>query len=432
MLIPVLVALLPWILLGIFMAFFIREPRPLPPPGTSSSQETGFSATEGDAGARGRAAPPPLVSVIVPARNEARNIVRCLESLGRLDHPRFEVVVVDDRSEDDTAERARAVPRGNAEAIRVVEGADLPEGWFGKPWACRQGAEAARGEILLFTDADTTHRPDLLTRALAALEEDGADVLSLLGEQEMETFAERLVQPQVFALIGLRFHRLDRVVTPDRWTDAIANGQYVLVRAEAYASIGGHEAVRGEVVEDLRLAQELVRAGHRLSLRLARDAFSTRMYTSLREVVNGWTKNVAVGARQSSGRLAPLALPGILLFLAGVWLLPPAAFLLSAAGVLLLGPGATAWTSPPFLAWAGAAAFCTVAIQAGVYRRFGASPAMALLHPLGGLVVAFIVTRSWIRGEGRIEWKGRRYSGGEVVPVGGGGSEDGGQEARGP
>ncbi len=432
MLLLVVVALLPWILLGIFMAFFIREPRPLPPAGAGALPGAGGPPGAGAPWGTGDEALPPLVSVIVPARNEARNIVPCLESLVRQDHPRFEVVVVDDRSEDATAERARAVPRGNAQVLRVVEGSDLPEGWFGKPWACRQGADAAAGEILLFTDADTTHGPDLLTRALAAMEEDRADVLSLLGDQEMGTFAERLVQPQVFALLGLRFHRLDRVVTPGRWTDAIANGQYILVRKPAYTSIGGHDAVRGEVVEDLRLAQELVRAGHRLSLRLARDAFSTRMYTSLQEVVNGWTKNVAVGARQSSGRLAPLALPGLLLFLAGVWLVPPAAFLVSAVGALLLGSGTTPWTSLPFLAWGGAAAFCTVAIQAGVYGRFGVSPAMALLHPLGALVMAVIVVRSWIRGEGRIEWKGRRYSGGEVVPVEANSSEDGGQEARSP
>lgn len=414
-----LFGIVPWLLLGFFMAFAIREPRPLPSsprpstgapdPVTSSPSTAGDSAGKDDS--------VPLVSIIVPARNEARNIERCLETLGRLDYPAFEVVVVDDRSDDDTASLARQVASGNAEAIRVVEGMPLPEGWFGKPWACRQGAEVARGDFLLFTDADTTHEPSLLSRAMAALRQDGARVLSLLGNQEMETFPEKLVQPQIFALIGLRFRRLDRVLTRERWQDAIANGQYVLVEASAYTSIGGHEAVRGEVVEDLRLAQELVRAGHPLTVRLARDAFATRMYTSLGEVVNGWTKNVAVGARQASGPFRGIILPAILFFVAVAWLLPPVVLLGLGAAVAVGGP---AGVSFPLLLWAGVATFCTVAIWAGVYRQFGASPAFALIHPLGGAVVLLIVARSWLRGEGRIEWKGRRYSAGEVVGEGSG------------
>jgi chlorobactene glucosyltransferase len=415
-----LLGIVPWLLLGFFMAFAIREPRSLPPaPGPStgapgpSPVPSSLAIADEAAGAHDSA---PLVSIIVPARNEARNIGRCLETLGRLDYPAFEVVVVDDRSDDDTATLARQVGAGNAQAIRVVEGEPLPEGWFGKPWACRQGAEVARGDFLLFTDADTTHEPSLLSRAMEALHQDGARVLSLLGNQEMETFPEKLVQPQIFALIGLRFRRLDRVLTREGWKDAIANGQYVLVEASAYASIGGHEAVRGEVVEDLRLAQELVRAGHPLTVRLARDAFATRMYTSLGEVVDGWTKNVAVGARQASGPFRGVILPAILLFVTVAWLLPPTV-LLGVGAVAAIG--GTPGVPTSLLLWAGVATFCTVAIWAGVYRQFGASPAFALIHPLGGVIVLLIVARSWVRGEGRIEWKGRRYSAGEVV---GGGS----------
>ena len=416
-----LLGIVPWLLLGFFMAFAIREPRPLPPaPGPSTGAPKPSPAPSSLAiadEAAGADASAPLVSIIVPARNEARNIRRCLETLGRLDYPAFEVVVVDDRSDDDTAALARQVGEGNAQSIRVVEGVPLPEGWFGKPWACRQGAEVARGDFLLFTDADTTHEPSLLSRAMAALRQDGARVLSLLGSQEMETFPEKLVQPQIFALIGLRFRRLDRVLTRERWQDAIANGQYVLVDASAYTSIGGHEAVRGEVVEDLRLAQELVRAGHPLTVRLARDAFATRMYTSLGEVVNGWTKNVAVGARQASGPFRGIILPAILFFVAAAWHLPPV--VLVGLGVAA-AVGGTAGVSVPLLLWAGVATFCTVAIWAGVYRRFGASPGFALIHPLGGVVVLLIVARSWLRGEGRIDWKGRRYSAGEVVEDGSG------------
>jgi len=396
-------AILPWLLLGAFLAFGIRLPRPLP------KRDGSRDGTDGSRDGTDASPPFPSVSVIVPARNEAANIRRCVESLASQAYPDFEVVVVDDGSTDGTGDLARGVAPGRARKLRVVEGTPLPAGWFGKPWACANGAAAATGDLLLFTDADTEHHPDLLARAVEALHEDRADVLSLIGRQEMVTFGERLVQPQVFALIGMRFRRLDRVVEPGRWREAIANGQYILVRREAYEALGGHAAVRGEVVEDLRLAQEITRGGGRLSVRGAEDVFSTRMYTSLRDLVNGWTKNVAVGARQAAGWWGRAAVPGIVLFLLVAWVLP-AATLLAVGLLALVGlpvPGALAL-------WAGGAAFCTTLIWIAAYGRMGAPAAFGLLHPLGALVVVFIGLRSWIRGSRRIEWKGRRYTGGEA------------------
>jgi chlorobactene glucosyltransferase len=397
--------LLPWIALGFFMAFGIREPRPLPEAGDWSPDVPSPDVDEAEPG--------PLVSIVVPARNEEGNIVRCLASLARLEGVPYEVIVVDDRSDDRTAEVARGVEAGNAMELRVLEGGPLPEGWFGKPWACRQGAAVARGGLLLFTDADTVHHPTLLIRSLRAMEEDGAEVLSLLGRQEVETFGEKLVQPQVFTLIGIRFRSLDRVVPPEGWKEAIANGQFVLVARTAYETIGGHEAVRGEVVEDLRLAQELTRAGSRLSVRQGEDVFSTRMYTSLGQLVDGWTKNVAVGARQASGRWAGLALPGILLFLAFFWLLPAGAVAVAGVGVLatlgVLPSALSVGAGGAFGIWAALSWAMSVAIWAGAYRRFGVSPVMSLIYPLGTVVLALIVGRSWMRGERKIEWKGRTY-----------------------
>jgi chlorobactene glucosyltransferase len=399
------VGLLPWIGLGVFLTLGIREPRTLPP--APGSDDLSTAGTE-EAGAEDLG---PLVSIIIPARNEASRIGRCIEGLGRFHGVPYEIIVVDDRSTDDTAQVAREQEPGAALRLQVVDGRRLPEGWFGKPWACRQGADVARGRLLLFVDADTTHEPELLSRTLAAMEEDDAQVLSLLGRQEVGTFGEKLVQPQVFTLIGLRFRKLDQVVDPSRWKDAIANGQFVLVTRDAYESIGGHEAVKGEVVEDLRLAQELTRAGSRLTVREGEEVFATRMYTSMRELVNGWTKNVAVGARQASGRWAGLVLPGILLFLSFFWLLPAVA--VGWAGLGWVAGGAGAGFAFPL--WAGVAWAMCVVIWAGAYHRFRVSPAMAFLYPLGTLVVAFIVLRSWFRGERRIEWKGRRYQEGVVV-----------------
>jgi chlorobactene glucosyltransferase len=271
-------------------------------------------------------------------------------------------------------------------------------------------------DLYLFTDADTEHAPDLLARAIAALTEDAAHGLSLIGRQEMGTFGEKLAQPPIFALIGIRFRRLDRVVDGPRWRDAIANGQYILVTRERYEALGGHAAVRGEVVEDLRMAQELVRTGGRLTVRGAQDAFSTRMYTSLADVVNGWTKNLAIGARQAAGPFAPVAVAGIVSALFVMWILPPLVLLASllpsgmavAGAVAGHGAGVGGGVEGVRL-WAAIATGCTVAIWTGAYRQLGAPWWMGFLQPLGQGVVIFIFLRSALRGQRKIEWKGRRY-----------------------
>ena len=190
MALPLLLAL-PWVGVLAFILFVARLPRELPPPGRSGAAK-------------------PLVSVIVPARNEAANIETCLRSLAASTYPAFEVIVVDDRSEDGTAQIVRSLGAGNALRLRLVEGAELPAGWLGKPWACRQGAAAAEGGLLLFTDADTRHGPDLLARAVAGLHEEEADLMTLVGKQLMESFWERLVQPQIFMLMVFRFPRFER------------------------------------------------------------------------------------------------------------------------------------------------------------------------------------------------------------------------------
>jgi len=394
----VVLGALPWVLVALLFLFGFREPRPLPP---SSARSVASERRL------------PSVAIVVPARNEERNIGPCLESLVAQEYPEFRVVVVDDRSTDRTGDVARSVAPGRSRELRVLSGAPLPDGWFGKPWACQQGADASSGELILFTDADTRHAPSLLHRAVEALADDRADALSLKGWQVLGSFGERLVQPHIFLLLGLRYRRLDRPVGPERPRDAIANGQYILISRDAYDGVGGHSAVRGEVVEDLRLAQVICGAGLSLSLRGAEDAFATRMYHSLREVVDGWTKNLAVGARQSVGGAAPLALPGILAFLVGLWILPPVTLLLSLA---LGGVGGS--LSVPLTAWAAGSSAVGLLFWIWVLHRFGVAPLYALLYPVGAVVTAWIVVRSWLRGDRRVEWKGRRYARGRAAATG--------------
>ena len=162
----------------------------------------------------------------------------------------------------------------------------------------------AEGDLLLFTDADTVHAPELLGRAVAGMVEDEGDALTLLGRQIMETFWERLVQTHMMAAIVFRFPNSGRLLPRERWRDAIANGQFMLFDRGAYEEIGGHEAVKGEIVEDQRLAQILCRSGMRLTVRAAESVFATRMYRSLDELIQGWSKNLSLAARQAVPRWA--------------------------------------------------------------------------------------------------------------------------------
>jgi chlorobactene glucosyltransferase len=382
-----LLLVLPWVALLAFLLFIVQKPSELAPP---RRREPGAAA--------------PLVSVIVPARNEADNIGTCVRSLTASAYPAFEIIVVDDGSEDGTGELARALDPGAARRLQVLAGAPLPAGWLGKPWACWQGYQDAEGDLLLFTDADTTHGRELMGRAVAALEEEGAHLLTLVGRQLMGTLWERLVQPQVFFLMFFRFPRFEQTARNARWRDAVANGQYLLFRREAYERIGGHVCVKDEVVEDLALAQHVKRAGLLLRIRSAESELATRMYRSLRQLVDGWSKNIVNGGLQSlppwlRGIMAPVSL------LVGVslWLVPPLALVGALAGV---GGGA-------LLLWSATVYGVSALIWALFTREMGASPWHGLLYPLGAAVGAYIFLRSWAGGR-RVSWKGRSY---ELPPV---------------
>jgi len=386
---PLPVAFAPWIALVVYILIKVRLPRPLPV----------VDATD-------RAAP--LVSVIVPARNEERSIRSCVESIVASDYPDFEVIVADDRSDDATLELARAIPPNHARRVVAVEGGPLPEGWMGKPWACAQGAKVAEGDLLLFTDADTVHAPELLGQAVAGLVEDDGDALTLLGRQIMESFWERLVQTHMMAAIVFRFPNPGKPLPPERWRDAIANGQFMLFDRGSYEDIGGHEAVKGEIVEDQRLAQILCRSGKRLTVRAAETVFATRMYRSLGEMIQGWSKNLSLAARQAVPRWAvPIVMPVGIVASVLIWIVPPLVLLMSLAGVgpggSLTGLGPNAW-----VIWSAWITGLSVLAWSLVGWRLGAPLWTGAFYPLAAGVVNFIFLRSWIRG-GHVEWKGRQY-----------------------
>lgn len=369
-------------------------------------------------------APPadaPLVSVIIPARNEAHNIARCLSSVLASEYPSLEVIVVDDHSTDGTGEIARTIGAedlarrrvpGETRAsrqpdprVRVIAAPDLAPGWFGKQWACHAGSQLAKGSLLCFTDADTVHGPELISRSVNALFERRADLFTVAGRQEMLSFWEKVVQPSVFALLLSRYGGLEAMSRSTRPLDKIANGQFILVRREPYERLGGHVAVRGHVAEDLRLAQLFTEQGLAMHMVLARAHLSTRMYTSLDEIRRGWGKNVYAGGRDtfSPSPLMRLILPFIFPLPALVPLVPTVVFALALSGALgvgALGVGAL---------WFGAiAGTVNLLFWIGVYMFSGLNPLWGFSHPLASVVFAGICTEAAWKGS-RVEWKGRRY-----------------------
>jgi chlorobactene glucosyltransferase len=344
--------------------------------------------------------PAPPVAVIIPARDEAGNIGRCVRAALAFRYPAFEVIVVDDHSRDGTADVARAAAAGDAR-LRVVANPDLPDGWFGKQWACATGAGVARADaaLLLFLDADTTASPDLVPRMVNAARSRAADLLSVMGRQELASFWERVVQPHVFIMLATRYGGTETINRSRRVVDKIANGQCLMVRREVYDALGGHGAVRDKVAEDLALAQRWFAAGRRPVMIGGIPQLTTRMYTSLGAIVAGWMKNVFAGGIDTLPGAVGRALYPLLL-LAAPWLslAPPLALVAGGAGI---APRA-------LFVWGALATGANLVWWIAGYSLLSLSPLWAFLHPLGGAVLLVIAVGAVARGR-RVRWKGRAY-----------------------
>ncbi|WP_129626382.1 glycosyltransferase family 2 protein [Candidatus Oscillochloris fontis] len=344
----------------------------------------------------------PPISILIPARNEERNIGCCVRSALAQNYPRLEVIVLDDSSTDRTGALLASIddPR-----LRVITGSDLPPGWVGKCHACQQLGSVAQGEWLLFLDADTLAAPDLVATLLSSAQARYLDLLTIFPFLELGSFWERVVLPPFLALITalFPFAEMDR---PDTRPDQVlANGQCIFVRHTMYAQIGGHAAVRNEVLEDVRLAQTIRAAGGKVGAAAGMDVLQVRMYTNGREVAEGLMKNAAAGYRSGGGR-SGWAMIGLVVEAFG----PPA---ILGAGVYGLKRGETevAWAG---LLGGGLSLLASLALRATLYRRLYRQPmAYALLWPCG--LLSYIVIAGvgmWrVRHGHGVVWKGRRYEG---------------------
>jgi glycosyltransferase involved in cell wall biosynthesis len=255
---------------------------------------------------------PPEVSIVIPARNEEVCLGDCLQSLVAQTGVAFEIIVVDDGSTD----RTRAIAESFA-GVRIISPPPLPNGWTGKNNAVFAGAKETRGEWLLFTDADTVHLPGSLARALAEAKENRVELLSYSPEQIVETFAEKIVMPMIFAELAAQYP--PEKVREQSSGVVAANGQYILCRRDAYEALGGHAVVADQILEDVALAHAFRSAGYKVFFRYGADAVRTRMYRSWSELRDGWTKNLALlfpnPVRRAMGMFAWWAFSWITLFI---------------------------------------------------------------------------------------------------------------------
>lgn len=341
------------------------------------------------------AADPTLsVSVIIPARDEGHNLGPCLDTVRAQDHPTLQIIVLDDGSSDDTglilAGQAERDPRITA----LSGGEPLPDGWFGKPWALQRAQEKATGAWLFFIDADVRLDPAAVSRVVAHGEAEGVDMVTGLGAMGMETFWEKVLQPAVGGLI-LAGNDLDGVNDPAKTDKNLANGQLIAVRRSAYDAIGGHGAVKEDILDDIGMARALVAAGKTYRCLRMRELFYCRMYTGLGEIWEGWTKNLFAGMRYSWGNAAAAVIFTFLFSVCG-----PVLVLLALLGVL-----GTEW-----LVWG---LVLTVLLQTArtlMDIRYGQSVLHGLTHaPANALLMAIIVHSGLRTQSGSVTWKGRTY-----------------------
>lgn len=341
----------------------------------------------------------PEVTIVIPARNESSNIGACLAALSHQSIPRdrLRIIVVDDSSVDDTAAVIRHYAARD-DRITLVEAPPLPVGWTGKPHACWHGALAARSAWLCFIDADTIAEPGLLRAALAAAVRRHLDLLSLEPFQELSGILDRLVMPLGFLALAAT-HDVARLSGAK--AEAVeVNGQFILCRAEAYFSVGGHAAVGDAICEDRALARRFAATGFRIAVLAAENLIRTRMYRSARELWEGLSKNLI----EVFGGIGPTLGAAV------------GAALLSWAAVLLpISATAEAVRAPipaHIVAWllAVPASLALFAMTIALGRHFRLPFWYGLLSPLGSLIGALIATNAILsRARGRVTWKGRDY-----------------------
>ena len=344
----------------------------------------------------------PLISICIPARNEENNIRRCVEAALGQDYPNIEVIVLDDRSTDATLTQLTDIASRDSRLI-PINGSDLPVGWAGKPHALFQASAVARGEWLCFVDADTFLEPQAISSVYAKALETEADLFTVMTRQILGSFWEKVVMPLVMTALSVGFS--PRKVNDPSRRDAVANGQFIFIKRSIYDLIGGHEKVKDQIVEDKAISEQVKWNGHRLVVADGMQVVSTRMYTSLETMWEGWTKNIYLGLRDHPAMLLLGAFGATLALIAALFL--PVWPLLGLNWYLKGGEWmALSVIAESILVWG-----YLLYMRMKVASKMQISAWYALTTPLGaGVFASMMLTSAWkvLSGQG-VTWRGRNY-----------------------
>jgi glycosyltransferase involved in cell wall biosynthesis len=342
----------------------------------------------------------PLVTAIIPARDEQETLEHCLRTVCAQTYPRLEILVVDDRSTDGTAAIARRFAESDPR-VRVLTITELPGGWTGKTHGLQAAASLAQGEWFWFIDSDTRHEPDSLSIVMEYARREGAAMASVLPEMRCESFWEEVVQPLAGVVLMQSFPLF--LVNNDKSPLAFANGQYILIERAAYEAVGGHTSVKDKFVEDIYLASRVKDSGRPIRVAIAQGIGSTRMYTSLPALVRGWSRILYDATRRNPWRLAWKAIDPL------IFSQPGHVALVAAVVMLLAGVGG------PFAWWllgisVAQHAFAILTFDR-LYRLSFPNRRGVLWYPLAGLILDWIVFRA-IRSclTGQVVWRGTSYT----------------------
>ncbi|MCX7737273.1 MAG: glycosyltransferase family 2 protein [Candidatus Kapabacteria bacterium] len=326
------------------------------------------------------------VSILVPARNEEKNIENCLNSITSFDYPDYEIIVLDDGSTDNTYKILETYQSKHPN-LKILKGKQTPYDWLGKNWACYQLAQEAKGDILIFTDADNWHRSDALTETIEYMNRYRLDFLSAFPQQITKSLSEKIFVP-VVDLIIYSFLILWSTLLMKSSIFAAANGQWIAIRREAYFKIGGHSAVKSSIVEDIQLSRVFKKNSFRTLTTAGTDIVFGRMYHNFSEIWNGFSKNM------------------YFIFGGNFFILFGIIFLLLLTGIF---PYISLFFTTSFL-------FPIISIsliilwRAILSLRFKSNLFLnVIFHPISILFLILIALNSFIKIKtGKIEWKGRK------------------------
>lgn len=341
-----------------------------------------------------------LVSIVIPARNEERGIRDCVVSALSQDHASLEVIVLNDGSTDSTGVILEELQQENKRLkLPESDGGELPDDWFGKPWALQRAQRYAKGQWLLFVDADVVLGPEAVSRTVEYARMNNLDMVTGLGTLQMDSFWEKVMQPVVGGLI-LAGNSLSAVNDPEQPDKNLANGQFILISREAYDEIGRHAAVQNNILDDVGIARALVAHEKNYHCLYLDGLFRCRMYTSFSEIWEGWTKNLFAGLRYS--------VPNLVLALLFT-------FAFSIMGHLLFVLGALSLVNVhivtlEFMIWGTAIMVMTQLTRGLMDHRRGMNLLYGLTHAPANVLVLLLLINSAVRSlSGTVTWKGRVY-----------------------